>query len=100
MQSIHQHLATTGGFAFFGSKFLIIPLHPFVVDWSGPNCLHRILQVDVSKLKFYYMDGDGSMVTNTIGPDVRAAMEKAKKHIKRTYNIDVKPVSYFYRINT
>lgn len=41
------------------------------------------------------MDGDGGNVTNSIGPDVRIAMEKAKEHIKKTYNIDVKPVRYF-----
>lgn len=38
------------------------------------------------------MDGDGSNVTDPIGPDVRQAMEKAKDHIKKTYNIEVKPV--------
>ncbi|KAF9814878.1 hypothetical protein SFRURICE_016723 [Spodoptera frugiperda] len=48
--------------------------------------------VDISKLKFYYMDGDGSNVTDPIGPDVRQAMEKAKDHIKKTYNIEVKPL--------
>uniref|UniRef100_A0A2A4J9E8 Amidase domain-containing protein n=1 Tax=Heliothis virescens TaxID=7102 RepID=A0A2A4J9E8_HELVI len=48
--------------------------------------------VDISKLKFYYMDGDGSNVSDSIGPDVRRAMEKAKDHIKNTYNIEVKPL--------
>ncbi|XP_063893389.1 fatty-acid amide hydrolase 2-B isoform X1 [Helicoverpa armigera] len=48
--------------------------------------------VDISKLKFYYMDGDGSNVTDSIGPEVRQAMQKAKDHIKNTYNIEVKPL--------
>lgn len=38
------------------------------------------------------MDGDDSNVSDPIGPDVRRAMEKAKDHIKKTYNIEVKPV--------
>ncbi|XP_061711123.1 fatty-acid amide hydrolase 2-B isoform X3 [Cydia pomonella] len=46
--------------------------------------------VDVSKLKFYYMEGDNSNVTDKIGSDVKKAMEKAKAHIKNTYNIEVK----------
>ncbi|XP_049870096.1 fatty-acid amide hydrolase 2-B-like isoform X2 [Pectinophora gossypiella] len=45
--------------------------------------------VDVSKLKFYYMNGDNSNVTNKIGTDVRNAMERAKLYIKNTYNTDV-----------
>lgn len=39
------------------------------------------------------MDGDGSNVTDKIGPDVQKAMEKAKLYIKSTYNIEVKEVS-------
>ncbi|KOB67721.1 Fatty-acid amide hydrolase 2, partial [Operophtera brumata] len=46
--------------------------------------------VDISKLKFYYMESDGSNVSDAIGPDVRRAMDMAREHIKRTYNIDVK----------
>ncbi|CAB3238942.1 unnamed protein product [Arctia plantaginis] len=48
--------------------------------------------VDVRKLKFYYMEGDGSNVSNAIGPDVRSAMEKAKDYLKKTHNIEVKPL--------
>lgn len=51
--------------------------------------------MDISKLKFYYMEGDGGNVSDPIGPDVRNAMEKARNHIKNTYNIDVKPVRIF-----
>ncbi|CAG9134381.1 unnamed protein product [Plutella xylostella] len=46
--------------------------------------------VDVSKLKFYYMEGDGSNVTNKIGPDVKKAMDKAREYMKATHNIEVK----------
>ncbi|CAK1546108.1 unnamed protein product [Leptosia nina] len=45
--------------------------------------------VDLTRLKFYYMDGDGGYVLNKIGPDVRKAMDKAKAHINSTYNLDV-----------
>ncbi|KAM3967406.1 fatty-acid amide hydrolase 2-B [Aphomia sociella] len=45
--------------------------------------------VDVSKLKFYYMNGDGSNVSNAIGSDVKKAMNKAKDYMKNAYNIDV-----------
>ncbi|KAG6444205.1 fatty-acid amide hydrolase 2-B isoform X2 [Manduca sexta] len=48
--------------------------------------------VDVSKLKFYYMEGDGSNVSDSIGPEVKNAMEKAKSYIEKTYNIEVKPL--------
>lgn len=48
--------------------------------------------MDISKLKFYYMEGDGGNVTDPIGSEVRQAMEKAKDHIQNTYNIEVKPV--------
>ncbi|XP_073942908.1 fatty-acid amide hydrolase 2-B isoform X2 [Choristoneura fumiferana] len=46
--------------------------------------------VDISKLKFYYMEGDNSNVTNKIGSDVKKAMDKAKAYMKSTYNIEVK----------
>ncbi|CAH2239929.1 jg3360 [Pararge aegeria aegeria] len=46
--------------------------------------------VDLTRLKFYYMEGDNSHVTNKIGSDVRKALEKAKAYIKSTYNTDVK----------
>ncbi|XP_072939461.1 fatty-acid amide hydrolase 2-B-like isoform X2 [Epargyreus clarus] len=45
--------------------------------------------VDLTRLKFYYMNGDDSNVTDKIGPDVRKAMAKAKDYIKSTYNIEV-----------
>ncbi|XP_053603765.1 fatty-acid amide hydrolase 2-B-like isoform X1 [Plodia interpunctella] len=48
--------------------------------------------VDITKLKFYYMEGDGSNVSNPIGSDVRNALEKAKGYIKNTYNIEVQPL--------
>ncbi|KOB65213.1 Fatty-acid amide hydrolase 2 [Operophtera brumata] len=38
------------------------------------------------------MESDGSNVSDAIGPDVRRAMDMAREHIKRTYNIDVKPL--------
>ncbi|XP_046963491.1 fatty-acid amide hydrolase 2-B-like isoform X2 [Vanessa cardui] len=46
--------------------------------------------VDLTRLKFYYMEGDGSNVTDKIGSDVKMAMEKAKAYIKSTYNVEVK----------
>ncbi|CAH2991657.1 unnamed protein product [Chilo suppressalis] len=45
--------------------------------------------VDVSKLKYYYMEGEGSKVTNSIDSDVRKALQKAKDYMKNTYNIEV-----------
>ncbi|XP_038220112.1 fatty-acid amide hydrolase 2-B-like isoform X1 [Zerene cesonia] len=45
--------------------------------------------VDITRLKFYYMEGDGGYVMNKIGPDVKKAMNKAKNYIKSTYNVDV-----------
>ncbi|CAH0729386.1 unnamed protein product, partial [Brenthis ino] len=45
--------------------------------------------VDLTRLKFYYMEDDGSNVTDKIGPDVKKALEKAKLYIKSTYNVDV-----------
>lgn len=38
------------------------------------------------------MNGDNSNVTNKIGSDVRKAMEKAKQHIKNTYNVEAEEV--------
>ncbi|KAL4706613.1 hypothetical protein ACJJTC_009025 [Scirpophaga incertulas] len=45
--------------------------------------------VDITKLKYYYMEGDGSKITNSIGPDIRKALQKAKDYMKTTYNIEV-----------
>ncbi|XP_063824144.1 fatty-acid amide hydrolase 2-B-like [Ostrinia nubilalis] len=55
---------------------------------SGPD-VPLDKPVDVTKLKYYYMNGDNSNVTNSIGPDVRKAMEKAREYMKTTYNIEV-----------
>lgn len=41
------------------------------------------------------MEGDGSNVSDPIGPDVKNAMTKAREYIQQTYNIEVKPVSIF-----
>ncbi|XP_013165137.1 PREDICTED: fatty-acid amide hydrolase 2-B-like isoform X1 [Papilio xuthus] len=45
--------------------------------------------IDFQKIKFYYMDGEGSDVTDKIGPDVKKAMDKAKGYIQHTYNVEV-----------
>ncbi|XP_047526255.1 fatty-acid amide hydrolase 2-B-like isoform X1 [Pieris napi] len=45
--------------------------------------------VDLTRLKYYYMDGDGGYVLNKIGPDVRKAIDKAKAYINSTYNLEV-----------
>ncbi|CAG4992357.1 unnamed protein product [Parnassius apollo] len=45
--------------------------------------------IDFRKIKFYYMDGEGSDVTDRIGSEVKAAMEKAKSYISHTYNVEV-----------
>lgn len=42
------------------------------------------------------MEGDGSNVSDSIGADVKRAMETARKYIKETYNIEVKPVGNFF----
>lgn len=55
--------------------------------------MNNDFQVDITKLKYYYMNGDGSNVSNPIGPDVRSAMEKARQYMKATYNIEVQEVS-------
>lgn len=48
--------------------------------------------VDLSKIKFYYMEGDGSNVSDPIGPEVRQAMQQARDYLKHTYNIEVRPL--------
>lgn len=58
--------------------------------------------MDLTSLKFYYMEGDGSSVTDKIGSDVKQALEKAKAYIKSTYNVEVQEVcnennSYYFR---
>ncbi|CAG9795209.1 unnamed protein product [Diatraea saccharalis] len=45
--------------------------------------------VNVKKLKYYYMEGEGSNITNPIGSDVRKALQKAKDYMKTTYDIEV-----------
>lgn len=49
-------------------------------------------QVDISKLKFYYMEGEGSNVSNKIGSDVKKAMLTVRQYLKNTYNIEAEPV--------
>ncbi|CAK1546107.1 unnamed protein product [Leptosia nina] len=46
--------------------------------------------VDITRLKFYYMESDGSYALNKIGPDVRKAMDKAKAYIKSAFNLNVR----------
>ncbi|XP_068631054.1 fatty-acid amide hydrolase 2-B-like isoform X2 [Battus philenor] len=45
--------------------------------------------IEFKKIKFYYMEGEGSDVTDKIGPEIKKAMDKARSYIKHTYNIEV-----------
>ncbi|XP_032513074.1 fatty-acid amide hydrolase 2-B-like isoform X2 [Danaus plexippus] len=45
--------------------------------------------VDLTRLRFYYMEGDCSNVTDNIGSDMKKALYKAKDYIKSTYNVEV-----------
>lgn len=38
------------------------------------------------------MNGEGSDVTDKIGPDVKKAMDKARGYIQHTYNVEVEQV--------
>lgn len=42
------------------------------------------------------MTGDGGKVTHNISSDVRNAMDKAKKHIKDSFNVEVEEVCIRY----
>ncbi|XP_050667583.1 fatty-acid amide hydrolase 2-B-like isoform X2 [Leptidea sinapis] len=66
-----------------------IPLLLKVLKQPGGPDVPFDKPVDISRLKFFWMDGDGSNVTNKIGSDVRKAMDKARTYIASTYNIDV-----------
>lgn len=49
--------------------------------------------MDLTRLRFYYMEGDCSNVTDNIGSDMKKALYKAKDYIKSTYNVEVEEVS-------
>ncbi|CAH2071464.1 unnamed protein product, partial [Iphiclides podalirius] len=82
----------------FEEYFALGPLTRYAEDLS---LLLKVLQapdahsipydtpVDFKKMKFYYMEGDGSGIASSIDSDVRMAMEKAKHHIRYTYNVEV-----------
>lgn len=69
-----------------------LPLLLKVLKQPGSPDIPFDKPVDISKLKFYYMEGDDSKVSDPIGPDVKNAMEKARDYIKQTYNVEVKPL--------
>lgn len=64
-----------------------------VLKKSGSPDIPFDKPVDVSTLKFYYMEGDGSNVSDSIGRDVKMAMHKTREYLKQTYNIEAKPLN-------
>lgn len=69
-----------------------LPLLLDVLKQPGGPKISMDKHVDISKLKFYYMEGDGSNCCDKINSDIKNAMMKTREYLMKTYNIEVEPL--------